>query len=228
MKNTKMNFQKELRNASAVFMFMLISSISWAQLNNMKFTKGSGGQTAFEFERAFMNDVSFLGGIRFYSDNFDKGKLKTSNKGSRMTFELRKYFNGGRKSMNGIYLAPNISLGRHQVTYEYDPNPGVGLTLFSVGASLITQNANYLALVPEEKEIVTGEGEVTSGSLGLKIGYQKRWDIITFDIGMNLTKNTIRGSENQGMRLSNGKLQEYNDDIHGSYGNLYFGMGFAF
>jgi len=211
MKNTKMNFQKELRSASVIFIFMLLSSFSWAQLNNMKFTKGTRGQSSFEFERATSANSSFIGGFKFYSENFENNNFK--NKGTRMAFEYRKYLNGGTKTMNGIYLAPNISLGRHTVSYEDIPNSKIGWSLFSVGLSLATQNANLLYF-PEQEETVTGESKVISSGM------------ITFDIGMNISKNSIRDSK--GMRVSDGTIKEYNPDIQGTDVNLYFGMGYAF
>jgi len=218
-----MNFQNKLRSTSAILIFMFLSSLGWAQNNNMKFTKGIRGQSSFELERALSNKSSFIGGFRFYSKNFENNNFK--NKGTRLTFEIRRYLINENKAMSGLYVAPNISLGRHNVSYIDKPSSGDGLPIASIGVALASQNSNTSS-VPEEEEIVTGESNIVSSGLGVKFGFQKRWDALTFDIGTNISKNSIRGSKT--MRLSNGERKNYNEDIYGTDAIVYIGMGYAF
>jgi len=227
MKNTKMNFQNKLRSTSAILIFMLLGSFGWAQNNNLKYSKGNTPQITLEYERALNTSTSWLTGVKFYYEDFSTLN-NFQQKGTRLTFEYRKYLNGKTKTLNGVYLSPNISLGKHKISYEYIPNSGIGLgTLFGIGASLVTQDASYLALSSENNEVpVRGKSKEIVSSIGVKLGYQKRWKKLTLDTGMNLSNNVVIDSK--GMKVSDGSIKKYNNDLQGVEMNLYIGLGFAF
>lgn len=223
MKNAKLNFGKSLKSLSVLIVFMLIGTIGWAQKNNIKVLKGIKGKSAFEYERLFLPSASLLVGVRSYAGN--KRDNKFTNKGTRLTIAYRQYLNAGKDPMSGFYVSPVVSIGQHSVSYLDEPSSGIGLTLFSIGLTAVAGDASYLYF-PEEEETITGESKISASSVGVKLGYQKRWNAITMDMGMNISNNST--DDPRGMRVSNGTYRAYNPDIEGRDVDFYLGFGFAF
>jgi len=202
---------------------MLISIVGNTQINGIKVSKGIKGKSSFEYERSFLPNASFLAGVRTYSDTKEDNNFR--NKGTRLTIAYRQYLNSGKNRMNGLYLSPIFSLGRHKVSYLYEPSSRIGWTLLSLGIGAATGNLSNI-YVPEVEETVIGKSIITAQSLGVNLGYQKKWNRITMDMGMNISKNV--NSEPKGMKLSDNTYQSYNPDLQGTDVDFYFGFGFVF
>jgi hypothetical protein len=63
--------------------------------------------------------------------------------------------------------------------------------------------------------------------MGFGLGYKFLADVITIDIGGNLSFNKTQSGE-ENFRLPDGSLKVFNNDINGTNGNLYLTLGTAF
>ena len=223
MKNAKLNFGQSLKSLNLIIIFMLISSIGWTQNNNIKSIKGIKGKSAIEYERSLLPNSSVLIGMRSYSDKVENNNFK--NKGRRLTLSYRQYLNAGKKPMSGLYVAPVISIGRHNVTYFKESDSGLGLTFLSLGIGAVAGDLSN-TYIPEPEEAISGESKLSARSLGAKLGYQKRWKYISIDMGMNLSHNYSDSSK--GMKVSDGTFREYNRNLQGTDVDLYIGFGLSF
>ena len=137
------------------------------------------------------------------------------------------YLTKKTETLSGFYLAPNFSMGKHKVKYRRTTGSGLGLGLLFASIDIIADGDLDNPLYLRTPETITGEANITAQTLGLKIGYQKKWKFFTMDFGMNLTKNAIAG-HSKGLKLSDGSYKKFNSDLVGNRPEAYFGIGFAF
>lgn len=71
------------------------------------------------------------------------------------------------------------------------------------------------------------ETEIKQMGIGLNIGYQKKWERLTYDIGANLTKY-IKTDGPEFIEYKDGTLQSFESDIDGIRPEVYLGISFFF
>lgn len=224
MNNQKFNFRTIVKN---IFVFVLLSTFAqngFCQKNNIKATSFLGSKKSLGYERAINTNYSGLVSLKMYNE---KTRNDFTSKGLRMSGEYRFYLTNKTESLSGFYLAPNFSMGKHEVKYSHTTGSGLGLGFLFTTIDILADGELDNPLYLKTPETITGEANITAQTIGLKIGFQKRWEFITLDFGMNLTKNAISGHE-KGLKLSDGSYKEFNSDLVGNRPEAYFGMGFAF
>ncbi len=224
MKKQNLNFGNI---AKSIFVFVLLSIFAQntsCQNNNIKVTFITGTKTSFDYERAINPVSSGLVSLKVYNKNTNNN---FTSKGVRMSGEYRRYLTKKTETLSGFYLAPNFSIGKHEVEYSKTTGSGLGLGLLFASIDIIADGDLDNPLYLRTPETITGEANITAQTLGLKIGYQKKWNSFTMDFGINLTKNAIAG-HSKGLKLSDGSYQKFNSDLVGNQPESYFGIGFAF
>lgn len=224
MKKQNLNFGNI---AKSIFVIVLLSTFAqnaFCQNNNIKTTFISGAKTSFDYERAINPVSSGLIGLKIYNQNTNNN---FTSKGVRMSGEYRRYLTKKTETLSGFYLAPNFSMGKHEVKYSRTTGSGLGLGLLFSSIDIIADGELDNPLYLKSPETITGEANITAQTIGLKVGYQKKWKSFTMDFGMNFTKNAIAG-HSKGLKLSDGNYQKFNADLVGNRPEGYFGIGFAF
>ncbi|MFK8103190.1 MAG: hypothetical protein AB8G15_11720 [Saprospiraceae bacterium] len=134
--------------------------------------------------------------------------------GHSLSLEYRFYVSRRElgKKLKGIYFAPQASLGRYSQTYQGRYEPYFNLEpLFS----------------SPSKDVFTGNTKQTTWGLGMKVGYQKRWNKFTFDCGVDIRKNSVIGNASN-FEASNGETIPFAKGIDGVTTSAYFSVGMSF
>jgi len=224
MKKQNLNFGNIVKSIFVIVLLGSFTQNAFCQNNNIKATLISGQKTSFEYERAINTTSSALVGMKVYNQ---KTKNNFTTKGTRVGAEYRLYFTQKTKTLSGFYAAPNFSIGKHEVNYSRTTGSGLGLGLLFSSIDIIADGSLDNPLYLRTPVTITGEADVTAQTLGLKVGFQKRWNAFTMDFGMNFTKNTISGHPN-GLALSDGSFKNFDADLVGNRPEGYFGIGLAF
>ena len=211
----------------AISLLFLITNI-FAQKNNIQL--GSiPDQIIITYERAITTNSSAVAGLNIYNSSSKKG---FTNKGGRLIGEYRFYSNI-KDGFRGFYIAPNFSLGKHQINYQplERSASGQGLSIPSINLfGNFTGSGNFYGSngsgSPSSKTI-TGKANVIASSAGIKIGFQYLWKFITLNSSCNFSRNFTSGFSD-GLHLSNGDYAKFNSDLNGFQANLYIGLGIAF
>ncbi len=225
-----LNLGTMMKSTVIVILILTFSQTMNAQRNNIKFTGLTKGQTSFGFERSINKNTSAV--FSLIASNFDYGKqifspnFKYTNKGMRISGEYRLYLSKKDKNLNGLYMAPNASFGKHQLEYRRKP-VGIGVQIFIGLFDFASDGEIDYPLDASDTKDVIGNMDVFANSLGLKLGYQKIWKRLTMDLGANFSKNSVGGGV-KGFRLDNGGFESFKSDLSGNTTALYFGLGFSF
>lgn len=229
MKKQNLNFG----NLNMITLFIMLMTffpmIAFGQNNNIKVNVSTSSPLGFSYERVINHNstvtLGFEANKKKYKGFFED--MEYTNNRKSLIGEYRIYL-GQKEKLNGIYIAPNISFGSHNVNYydekglDRDPLLSTFILLFDILDGDI--DGRYVGDNPEP---VYGNAKINTGSLGFKVGYQKRFNAITLDMGFNLSKNSILGNQKE-LGLSNGTSISYENDIDGFETALYLGVGYAF
>lgn len=224
MKKQNLNFGKIVKSIFIIALLSISTQNTFCQNNNIKGTIASGGKTSIDFERAINTSSSAMLGVNIFNRR-DKNHFETE--GIRISGEYRMYLTQRNKTLSGFYLAPNYSIGKHQVKYSKTTGSGLGLGLLFTSIDIIADGELDNPIPLRSPETITGEANLIAQSIGLKIGYQKRYKIINFDLGLNLRRNAIAGNT-KGLQVSDGSYKKFNPDLVGNQPEIYLGIGFAF
>lgn len=224
MKKQNLNFGNIAKSSLIIVLLSISTQYAFCQNNNIKGTIASGGKTSIDFERAINPSSSVMLGLNIFNRQ-DKNHFESE--GIRVSGEYRLYLTQRNKTLSGFYLAPNYSIGKHQVEYTKTTDSGLGLGLLFTSIDIIADGELDNPLTLRSPETITGKANVVAQTIGLKIGYQKRYNIINFDFGLNLRKNAIAGYS-KGLQVSDGSYKKFNADLVGNRPEIYLGIGFAF
>ncbi len=239
MNNSAINLSKSLAQCLLLIIFFLAVTPLQAQEQvltdynkNLKVGLGTRGNINLNFEHAINSFSSVQVNYRWHSyderddkstrywpifpliliDIFGNRNRLIENKvsGSSLSLEYRLYVSKRElgKKLKGIYFAPQVSIGRHSQSYK--GRPGFGYFWSS-----------------RSSKIISGATKQTNWSLGMKIGYQKRWNKFTFDCGVDIRKNAVIGKADS-FQLSNGETIPFAEGIDGRSTSAYFGIGMSF
>ena len=189
MKKQILNFGKTIKNVFVITLLFTLTQSAFGQKNNISSTSILRGKSSLTYERAINTTSSARIGLKFFTPSFINNNF--SNEGIRLAGEYRFYLTKQSKSLNGFYIAPNISIGKHSIRYQYTQSSGIGLGL--IFAIIDVVGDGDLDHTPHIRtpEIITGNANVTATSIGLKMGVQKTWRFLSFDTGINLSKNSV-------------------------------------
>ena len=182
-----------------------------SQKNNIKFMIHNPFGLEMGYERAIQQHSSILCNVSITA--YDFSGLFGLPRGESYMFDmgLRNYLNND-KTLNGLYIEGELGVGRAK----------------SSGSKYIgKEQIEIFFVLFDIPQYASGNSESIMGRIGLNLGYQKRWDVISIDLGIGMQYNTPVGGD-QSIPLSDGSRLELPNYINGFTPKVYFGMGFAF
>lgn len=211
MKKRKLNYSVLLKKLSLFVLFSIIGTSVFAQNNNIKLRFHRPLGLELGYERAIKQHQSLIFNVQAaaydFSGLFDlpNGEMYSAN------FGIRNYINNTKK-LNGLYLEGELGVGKAK-SYgsEYQG----------------TKQIPFLFSIIDVPDYARGTAETTVGRLGLNLGYQKRWNVFSVDLGIGAQYVTPIGGD-QTIPLDNGKALELPNYVDGITPGAYFGIGFAF
>lgn len=211
MKNHRLSLSCFLKNLFIVTLLTLYGTDAWSQSNNAKLRFYSPFVLALGYERVTQQNKSVLFNVRAglydFSDRFGfpKGESYSANIGFR-------YYLASNKTMNGFYFEGAL---------------GAGLAKSSGSRYIGTEQVVFAFSVVDVPKYAKGTAELVVGKMGLNIGYQKRWNVFSADLGVGIQHNIpIEGDLS--IPLSDGTKLELPNYTNGLEPKAYLGIGFAF
>ena len=207
MKVYNSNFGVIAKNIFSIILFLITTQATIAQKNDIKVTLVTPGKLNFAYERQLSPKSSIS--LHYQYHDFEYAQLFNifnadvdyRNQGFRLLAEYRFYISEKTTALEGLYLAPNISWGKHSLNYK-----------------LKSGNAFGSELNPQNRH-----AKVSARGLGLKIGYQQKIQRAIIDVGTNISRNSkIKIFE------TSEKLPPFRGDVGGAYIELYLGIGYTF
>jgi len=210
MLNQKMNFIRIFRTGFMFGVLFLLSQNTFAQKNNIKLSVHAPFTLDLGYERSLDLQHSLL--INFQASVYNtSGGFFPDGEKLRVNIGHRKYLNNS-KTLNGLYFGQYLGLARSAASGKEYTGRKTGYFLFT--------EFTY-------DSYARGNAELMTGSLGLNVGYQKRWKNFNFDTGIALDYNTPL-SNKKGIELDNGKMLDFPNHIKGFQPSFYVGFGIAF
>jgi len=207
MKRYNFNFGIIVKSVAPLILLLLMTQTVIAQKNDIKATIITPGKVNFSYERMISAKTTLSLNYQYHDFeyaqlfNIFNSDIDYRNKGFRLMVEYRVYLSKKIRALEGFYLGPNISWGKHDLDYDYKSGNAFGIEF--------NPNKKYT--------------KVSARGLGLKVGYQQKIQQAMIDIGTNVSHNSDLDISDSSARLPN-----FKGDIQGVYIELYLGIGYCF